>query len=135
MAVGIWREIGFASLFFLAGLQGLPEECYESAAIDGARPWARLWHLTLPLMSPVIFFLLVSGFIAAMKAFDVVAIMTEGGPVYPSSSVYVYHLYKLAFRDFQSGLASAFAMIFFAVTVLITVIQFRAAARWVHYEN
>jgi len=135
MAVGIWREIGFASLFFLAGLQGLPSEIYESAAIDGARPWSRLWHITLPLMSPVIFFLLVSGFIAAIKAFDVVAIMTEGGPVYPSSSVYVYHLYKLAFRDFQSGLASAFAMIFFAVTVLVTAIQFRAAARWVHYEN
>ena len=135
MIVGIWKEIGFASLFFLAGLQGLPAECYESAAIDGARPWTRLRHITVPLMSPVIFFLLVSGSIAAIKAFDVVAIMTEGGPVYPSSSVYVYHLYKVAFRDYQSGLASAFAMIFFSVTVLITAIQFRAAARWVHYEN
>ncbi len=135
MIVGTWREIGFASLFFLAGLQSLPTECYESAAIDGARPWTRLRHITLPLMSPVVFFLLVSGFIAAIKAFDVVAIMTEGGPVYPSSSVYVYHLYKLAFRDYRAGMASAFAMIFFAATVLVTAIQFRAAARWVHYEN
>lgn len=135
IAVGIWREIGFAALFFLAGLQSLPTEIYESAAIDGARPWTRLRHVTIPLMSPVIFFLLVSGFIAAIKAFDIVAIMTEGGPVYPSSSVYVYHLYKLAFRDFQSGIASAFAIIFFVSTVIFTAIQFRAAARWVHYEN
>lgn len=135
MAVGVWREIGFATLFFLAGLQSLPTETYESAAIDGAPPWTRVRHITIPLISPVIFFLLVSGFIAALKAFDLVAIMTEGGPVYPSSSVYVYHLYKLAFRDFQSGVASAFAIIFFAATVVFTAIQFRAAARWVHYEN
>lgn len=135
ITVGIWKEIGFASLFFLAGLQGLPAECYEAAALDGASPLRRLWHVTIPLMSPVIFFLLVTGFIAAVKAFDVVAIMTEGGPVYPASSTYVYHLYKLAFRDFQAGLASAFAMIFFVVTVTVTALQFRAAARWVHYED
>ena len=133
ISVGIWKEIGFASLFFLAGLQGLPAECYEASAIDGAKPLSRLWHVTLPLMSPVIFFLMVTGFIAATKAFDTVAIMTEGGPVYPASSTYVYHLYKLGFRDFQAGLASALACIFFAVTVSITALQFRMASRWVHY--
>lgn len=133
IAVGIWKEVGFASLFFLAGLQGLPADCYEAAALDGARPLSRLWHITIPLMSPVIFFLLVTGFIAATKAFDSVAIMTEGGPVYPASSTYVYHLYKVGFRDFQAGLASALACVFFIFTVAITALQFRMASRWVHY--
>jgi ABC-type sugar transport system permease subunit len=134
IVVGVWKEIGFASVFFLAGLQGLPADLYEAAAIDGASPIARVRNLTIPLMTPVIFFLMVSGFIAALKAFDIVAIMTEGGPVYPASSTYVFHLYKLAFREYRAGYASAFATIFFLATVLITLLQFRAARRWVHYE-
>ncbi|MFA6244032.1 MAG: sugar ABC transporter permease [Candidatus Hydrogenedentales bacterium] len=135
MVVGIWKEIGFSSLFFLAGLQGLPADCYEAAALDGAGPLSRLRHITLPLMTPTAFFLMVTGFIAATKAFDVVAIMTEGGPVYPASSTYVYHLYTVAFRDLSVGYASAFATVFFVVTVLVTILQFRVAQRWVHYEN
>lgn len=133
MVVGIWKEIGFASLFFLAGLQGLPQDCYEAAAIDGARPLSRLRHLTVPLMGPTIFFLLVTGFIAATKAFDSVAIMTEGGPVYPASSLYVYHLYYLAFRQYRAGYASAFALVFFMITLGVMALQFRLAARRVHY--
>ncbi|MBX7257110.1 MAG: sugar ABC transporter permease [Candidatus Hydrogenedentes bacterium] len=135
MVVGIWKEIGFASLFFLAGLQGLPGDVYEAAAIDGAGPLSRLRHITLPLMTPTAFFLMVTGFIAATKAFDVVAVMTEGGPVYPISSTYVYHLYTVAFRDLSVGYASAFATVFFIATVLVTIVQFRVAQRWVHYEN
>lgn len=135
MAVGIWKEIGFSSLFFLAGLQGLPADVYEAAALDGAGPLSRLRHITLPLMTPTAFFLMVTGFIAATKAFDVVAIMTEGGPVYPQSSTYVYHLYTVAFRDLNAGYASAFATVFFVATVLVTALQFRIAKRWVHYEN
>lgn len=131
--VGIWKEIGFAAVFFLAGLQGLPQDCYEAARIDGAPRRSTLWHITFPLMTPVIFFLLVSGFIAALKTFDTVAIMTEGGPVYPDSATYVYHLYRLAFRDFQAGYASAFAMLFFLATLAATAFQFRLARRWVHY--
>lgn len=131
--VGIWKEVGFASLFFLAGMQNLPEDCNEAASIDGASPFARLRHLTLPLMSPVISFLMISGFIAAVKIFDTVAIMSEGGPVYPSSSTYVYHLYQLAFRDFRFGYASAFAVIFFLLTIGFTVAQLRLSRRWVEY--
>jgi ABC-type sugar transport system permease subunit len=132
--VGIWKEISFAAVFFLAGLQGLPRECYEAAAIDGSSRLRTLWHLTIPLLSPVFFFLMVTGFIAATKTFDSVAIMTEGGPVYPDSSLYVYHLYELAFRDFRAGYASAMASVFFVATVALTALQFRWARRWVHYE-
>ena len=135
MFVGAWKELGFASVFFLAGLQGLPRDCYEAAEIDGASRWATLRHLTLPLMSPVVFFLLVSGLVAAMRAFDVVAVMSEGGPVYPDSSLYVYHLYTVAFRRFDVGSAAAIAMVFFVVMLLITVVQLRAARRWVHYDG
>lgn len=131
--VGIWKEIGFASVFFLAGLQNINREYYEAAWVDGASRWAILRHITLPLMTPVIFFLMVSGFIQAMKAFDVVAIMSEGGPVYPDSATYVYHLYQLAFRNFRAGYASAFAMIFFVVIIAVTLYQLRASERWVQY--
>jgi len=133
--VGTWKEIGFASVFFLAGLQGINKEYFEAARVDGASGWAILRHITLPLMTPVIFFLSVSGFIAAIKAFDIVAIMTEGGPVYPASSTYVFHLYQLAFRNFRAGYASAFALVFFVIMIILTIFQIKGSERWVHYEG
>jgi len=133
--VGVWKEIGFASVFFLAGLQGINKEYYEAARVDGAAGLATLRHITLPLMTPVIFFLSVSGLIAAMKAFDIVAIMTEGGPVYPASSTYVFHLYQLAFRNFRAGYASTFALMFFVMMIILTIIQIKGSERWVHYEG
>lgn len=133
IVVGIWKEIGFSSVFFLAGLQNINRDLYEAAMVDGASTWHLFRHITVPMMTPVMFFLMVSGLIQAMKAFDVVAIMTEGGPVYPSSATYVYHLYQLAFRNFRAGYASAFAMFFFAAIIVITVLQFRLSERWVHY--
>lgn len=131
--VGIWKEIGFSSVFFLAGLQGINQDYYEAAEVDGASGFAVLRHVTIPLMTPVIFFLMVSGFIQAIKAFDVVAIMTEGGPVYPASATYVYHLYQLAFRNFRAGYASAFAIIFFVLIIAVTLFQLKFSERWVHY--
>ena len=131
--VGIWKEIGFSSVFFLAGLQGINKEYYEAARVDGASAWVVLRRITLPLMTPVIFFLMVSGFIQAIKTFDLVAIMTEGGPVYPASATYVYHLYQLAFRNFRAGYASAFAIIFFIIIIVITLFQIKFSERWVQY--
>lgn len=133
--VGIWKEIGFSSVFFLAGLQGINQDYYDAARVDGAGRLAALRHVTVPLMTPIIFFLMVSGFIQAIKAFDVVAIMTEGGPVYPDSATYVYHLYQLAFRNFRAGYASAFAMFFFVAVIAITLFQIRVSDRWVHYDQ
>jgi multiple sugar transport system permease protein/sn-glycerol 3-phosphate transport system permease protein len=133
--VGVWKEIGFATVFFLAGLQALNQEYYEAARVDGASSWTILRHITLPLMTPVIFFLSVSGLIAAIKAFDIVAIMTEGGPVYPASSTYVFHLYQLAFRNFRAGYASTFAIVFFVIMIILTIVQIKGADRWVHYAG
>ncbi len=131
--VGIWKEIGFSSVFFLAGLQNINKDLYEAAQVDGASAWHLFRHITVPMMTPVMFFLMVSGLIQAMKAFDVVAVMTEGGPVYPSSATYVYHLYQLAFRNFRAGYASAFAMFFFVAIIVITLFQLRVSEKWVQY--
>ncbi len=134
MLVGAWKEIGFAALFFLAALQNLPDTPYEAARIEGARPWQAGWHLTLPMMTPAIFFLGVSGLIAASKTFDTAAVMTQGGPVYPDSSVFVYHLYTLGFREYQIGYASAFASAMWMLLLIGTAIQFRMSRRWVSYD-
>lgn len=133
--VGIWKEIGFSSVFFLAGLQGINRDYYEAAEVDGASGFAVLRNITLPLMTPIIFFLMVSGFIQAIKTFDIVAIMTRGGPIYPASATYVYHLYQLAFRNFRAGYASAFAILFFIVIIAITLFQIKFSERWVHYGD
>ncbi len=134
IVVGSWKEIGIATIFFLAGLQTIDRSLHESASLEGAGSWAQTRFITIPLMTPVIFFLALSGFIAALKTFESVYMMTEGGPVYPDSSTYVFHLYKTGFRDFRAGLASALAVLFFALTVLMTAAQFRFARLWVHYE-
>ncbi len=131
---GSWKEIGIATIFFLAGLQSIDKSLHESASLEGAGTLAKVRFVTIPLMTPVIFFLALAGFIAALKTFESVYMMTEGGPVYPDSSTYVFHLYKIGFRDFRAGLASALAVIFFVLTVLMTAAQFRLARRWVHYE-
>ncbi|NJN82930.1 MAG: sugar ABC transporter permease, partial [Caldilineaceae bacterium] len=102
--VGTWKEIGFATVFFLAGLQNINPEYFEAARVDGASALAILRHVTLPLMTPIIFFLMVSGFIQAMKAFEVVDIMTGGGPIYPDSATYVYHLYLTGLSQFSRRL-------------------------------
>lgn len=133
--VGAWKEIGFATLFFLAGLQALPTEPYEAARIDGVTPWREARSLTAPMMSPVVFFLAVSGFVAAFKVFDTVAVMTQGGPVYPDSSLFVYHLYRTGFREFEIGYASALANVLWVMLLLFAVVQVRGARRWVSYDT
>lgn len=134
MIVGAWKEIGFATLFFLASLQNLPDAPYESARIDGARPRQALWHLTLPMMTPAVFFLAVSGLIAASKTFDSVAVMTRGGPVYPDSSLFVYHLYTVGFREYEIGYASALASVMWVLQLAGTAVQLRLSRRWVSYD-
>ena len=132
--LGIWREVGFSTFFFLAGLQGIEREIIDAARVDGASPFDLLTRITIPLMTPIAYLLMVTGFIQALKVFDAVAIMTEGGPVYPASATYVYHLYKLAFRDFQAGYAASLAVVFFIATVGFAYIQICLSRRWVQYE-
>jgi ABC-type sugar transport system permease subunit len=134
MVVGAWKEIGFATLFFLASLQNMPDAPYEAARVEGIRPGQALRHLTLPMMTPAIFFLGVSGLIAASKMFDAAAVMTRGGPVYPDSSVFVYHLYTLGFRRYEIGYASAFATAMWSLLLAGTAVQLRLSRRWVSYD-
>jgi ABC-type sugar transport system permease subunit len=132
MIVIIWSGLGYAMVIFLAGLQGIPVELYDAARVDGASPWQTFWRLTFPLLSPTTFFLVVTSVISALKAFDIVWIMTEGGPM-NGSNVYVLYLYQNAFRWFRTGYASALALVLFAVILAITGAQMRLSKRWVHY--
>lgn len=133
--VGMWKEIAFATVFFLAGLQTIPADLYEAFAVESRSVWGRFRHITVPMLSPVIYFLVISGFISATKAFDVVAVMTQGGPVYPDSSLYVYHLYRTTFYDFTFAYASAMAVAFFLLSLILVAVKFLLGRQFVHYEN
>jgi multiple sugar transport system permease protein len=107
---------------------------YEAAELDGATGWRRLWRITLPLLSPVIFFNLITSVIGAFQVFTTPQVLTRGGPNY-ASLVYVLYLYQVGFRDFRMGYASALAWVLFIIVLVLTVIAFRSSASWVHYEE
>ncbi len=132
--MGTWGA-GSGMLLWLAGLKGVPTQLYEAASIDGATPRQQLWAITLPQLSPVIFFNVVVGFIAAIQEFDRPYVLLNGQNS-PSDSLLmpVYHLFNSGFRYFKMGYASALAWIIFLVIVGLTLIQFVLAPRWVHYE-
>jgi multiple sugar transport system permease protein len=131
--LGIWQGLGFQMVIFLAGLQGIPTHLYEAAAIDGAGWWARFRHITLPLISPTTFFVLIISVIGSYQVFDQAFVLTEGGPGYATTTL-VYYIYEYAFQFFKMGYAAAMAWILFAIVFVLTVIQFRVQARWVHYD-
>lgn len=131
--MGIWG-IGNFMVIFLAGLQSIPEHLYEAAAIDGAGWWARLRHVTLPMLSPIIFFNLVIGIIGSFQVFTAAYIITDGGPV-NSTLFYVLYLWNNAFQFFEMGYASALAWVLFVVVLIFTFVQFKLANRWVYYEG
>jgi multiple sugar transport system permease protein len=131
--LGIWQGLGFQMVIFLAGLQGIPAHLYEAAAIDGAGWWARFRHITLPLISPTTFFVLIISVIGSYQVFDQAFVLTEGGPGYATTTL-VYYIYEYGFQFFKMGYAAAMAWILFAIVFVLTVIQFRIQARWVHYD-
>jgi sn-glycerol 3-phosphate transport system permease protein len=131
--VAIWNGLGYDMVIFLAGLQGIPIDLYEAARVDGASGWQLFRHITFPLLSPTTFFLVITSIIGAFKTFDIVAVMTGGGPM-NSSNVYIYYLYQNAFQWFKVGYASAQAVIFFIVILAITLLQVKLSRRWVHYS-
>jgi multiple sugar transport system permease protein len=128
--VDLWHTIGFAFVVILAGLQAIPRELHEAALVDGATPARRFWHVTLPLLSPTLFFVCVISFIGAFQIFEPMFIMTRGGPDGATESI-VQYLYETAFRNFQVGYAAAIALLVFAIVLLATLIQFRLRRRWV----
>jgi len=135
MIMALWGSIGGnRMMIFLAGLQGVPQELYEAADIDGANAWHRFKHVTLPMLTPTIFFNLVLGIIAALKVFTSAFVTTKGGPAY-ATWFYALHIYTNAFEYFEMGYASALAWIFFVVMFTFTYLQFRSSARWVYYAG
>ncbi len=140
--ISLWTSIGGNTmLIFLSGLQGIPAELYEAAEIDGAGARAKFRYITIPSLSPVIFFNMILGMIAALQVFTLAYIASSGGqqqfppggPLY-STLFYVLNLYNNAFDYGQMGYASALALVFFLIILGLTYIQFRLARRWVYYE-
>ncbi len=127
---------GFGSLMvlYLAGLQGVPRELYEAAEIDGAGGWQKMFHVTIPMMSPVIFFTMIITIVGSFQIFTAAFIMTEGGPA-DATLFYILYLYRNAFQWLHIGYASAMAWILFLIILLLTLIQIRFSRRWVFYAG
>lgn len=138
--MSLWG-VGGGMIINLAALQGIPPELYEAASLDGARAWHRLRHITLPLISPAIFFNLIMNVIGSFQVFTQAFVMTaaaapgqEGGPN-NATLFFVLYLYKRAFQQFKMGYASALAWLLFAIILVFTIVQFRLSRRWVYYET
>lgn len=131
--MGVWT-IGGTLVIFLAGLQDIPVQLYEAAMIDGAGPWARVRNVTLPMLSPVIFFNFIIGLINGFQIFTQAFIMTRGGPL-DATRFYALYLYENAFEHFKMPYASAMAWILFLVVMAATLLVFKSSARFVYYEG
>ncbi|CAH0120875.1 MULTISPECIES: carbohydrate ABC transporter permease [unclassified Paenibacillus] len=129
----VWMNMGFIYILLLSGLQGVPDEIYESAKIDGSGPVRTFVRIVLPLLSPVIFFALIVSVIGAFQAFGQIHILTKGGPA-GATNVVVYSIYQDAFINFRFGTGSAQALVLFAIILLLTALQFKILERKVHYQ-
>ena len=122
--VGIWKLTGYAMIVFLAGLQGVPRSLLEAAALDGAGPWARLRHVTMPLLAPTAAFVATTSLVTSFQAFDVVRIMTQGGPA-RATELFVYAIYEQIFLNLSVGRASALTVVFFVLLLAVAGLQLR----------
>ena len=127
-----WKDLGFVMVIFLAGLQAIPNDYYEAASVDGAGRWHRFRHVTLPLVSPATFFVVIISLINSFQVFDQVWVMTGGGPA-GASSVVVTEVVRNAFSYGQFGYAAAMSWVLFAAILIVTLLQFRLQKRWVTY--
>jgi len=131
--MSVWG-IGHAMVIYLAGLQDVPKELLDAAVVDGANRWQRLWHVTLPMISPVIYFNLIMGLIGSFQVFTQAFMMTDGGPE-ESTLFYALHLYRQAFTDMRMGYASAMAWVLFLIILGLTLLGTRFSRQWIHYER
>ena len=129
----VWQALGYPMLVLIAGIQAIPETLHEAAALDGASRWRRFRSITLPLLTPSLFFVSISQFVASFQVFGIVFVMTKGGPGH-DTDVYLTHLFNTAFGGGQLGYSSAMAWLLFIVIGMLTVIQWRLQRRWVFYE-
>jgi multiple sugar transport system permease protein len=132
--MGVWKTFGFNMVLFSAGLQGIPEHYYEAADIDGAGRIRKFWNITIPLLSPTTFFILIMSMIGSFQVFDAVYVLTHGGPL-GATQVIVFYLYEHAFKFFNMGYASAVAYILFAVIFILTLLQVKYLSKRVHYAT
>jgi multiple sugar transport system permease protein len=128
----IWKSIGYYMIIYLAGLQGIPRDLYEVAKIDGANAWTVFTKITLPMLRPTTFFILVILTINCFKVFDLIYVMTGGGPG-RASTVLVLHIYNVAFKEYRFGYSSTIALVLFVIVLIITVFQFKLEKKWVTY--
>ncbi len=133
MIMSLW-SVGQTMLIYLAGLQSVPTTFYEAASIDGAGPLRRFWHVTIPMLTPTIFFNVVINFIGSFQIFTFALIATEGGPNNATLTMVLY-LYRKSFEQFHFGYASAVGWILFGIIMFFTVFMFRSSSVWVYYEG
>ena len=132
--LALWRAGGPTMIILLAGLQNIPGDLYDAAEVDGAGRWRKFINITIPMLSPTLFFVLITGLIGAFKIFGPVYVSTGGGPFY-GSYFYVLHLFTQAFTHWNLGYASALAWVLFIIILVFTIAQFRVARNWVYYES
>jgi multiple sugar transport system permease protein/sn-glycerol 3-phosphate transport system permease protein len=130
--VYVWKNLGFAAVIFLAGLQAIPRDLYDAAKIDGANMWWRFRSVTLPMLSPITFFLLVTSILNTFQAFDIIRVMTQGGPV-DSTNTLIYYVYEQGFVALNAGRSAAASLVLFVLMMIITLVQLRFSERRVHY--
>jgi multiple sugar transport system permease protein len=130
--MSIWKGLGFIMVVYLAGLQAIPQEYYEAAEVDGASAWQKLRHITIPLLAPTTFFLVIISVIGSFQVFTQIFVMTQGGPAQRTTTI-VYLIYTTAFRFFRMGYASALAYLLFGMIFVFTLLQMRYYTRRVQY--
>ncbi|MCD8197581.1 MAG: sugar ABC transporter permease [Lachnospiraceae bacterium] len=130
--VTVWKSLGYAMIFYLSALEKVPAELYEASSLDGAKPLRQFLDMTLPSISPTTFFLMIITMVNSLQAYDQIQILTQGGPS-GSTRTLLYMYYQLGFQEFKMGEATAIAVIMIIITVLLSLIQFTASKKWVHY--
>ena len=131
--VGIWKTVGYNTLVFVAGLQGIPKYIYEAANLDNSGPIKTFFKVTLPLLSPTIFFLLITTTTASFQVFDLINVMTKGGPI-NSTNMLVYYIYEAGFRYYDIGIASAASVFLIVLVGILTFAHFKLLSNKVHYQ-
>ena len=124
IVVNIWKNIGYCMLIYLAGMQSIPGEIYEAATVDGASEWKKMLHITVPMVRPVAFFVLITTMLESFKTFDQVKLMTGGDPLYSTTTI-VHQIYQRGFTEFRMGYAAAMSVVLLAIVLVVTIINYR----------